>query len=137
MYAAYWFYFICMILNKTAQKRIMLIQICIPLVYAFKVRSSNMKPLFFASKVKQSLIWTLFCLWGQKSQARLKVSGCFAHLKQPGQKGSPQNKFQIMIFFLKMNPPISKDSRKDLMFFKTTLLFTSNVNLNLNPCAGL
>jgi hypothetical protein len=42
MYAAYWFYFICMILNKTAQKRIMLIQICIPLVYAFKVRSSNM-----------------------------------------------------------------------------------------------
>jgi hypothetical protein len=27
--------------EQTAQKRIMLIQICIPLVYAFKVRSSN------------------------------------------------------------------------------------------------
>jgi hypothetical protein len=45
-----------MILNKTAQKRIMLIQICIPLVYAFKVRSLKYESIATKKQIEPLLL---------------------------------------------------------------------------------
>jgi hypothetical protein len=128
MYAAYWFYFICMILNKTAQKRIMLIQICIPLVYAFKVRSSN------NHSNKRFAFEPLLCLFEAKSNASegaLPVIFACSLKSNQGKSGVTLNKFNLNhdFFFSKWIHLSAKIVGAERTWcFQNNIAFTSNVN---------